>query len=102
MTNHEDHTGHDHHSDPGDAAREHKAGCCGGPKADARGTVKDPVCGMDVDPQTTPHHAVHGGNDYHFCSAGCRAKFIADPEAYLTSAVRPEISATPGTMWTCP
>lgn len=102
MTNHEDHAGHDHHSDHGHAAGGHKAGCCGGPKADARGTVKDPVCGMDVDPQTTAHHAAHAGHDYHFCSAGCRAKFIANPAAYLSSAPRPGVQATPGAMWTCP
>ena len=45
--------------------------------------VIDPVCGMTVDPLTTPHHAEHGGHDFHFCSAGCRTKFQADPVRYL-------------------
>ena len=38
--------------------------CCSGhrdaPKADD-GRVLDPVCGMRVDPATTPHHAEHAG-----------------------------------------
>ena len=34
--------------------------------------VKDPVCGMDVDPATSPHHHEVDGRSYHFCSAGCR------------------------------
>jgi len=46
----------------------------------ARGKlVKDPVCGMDVDPTTTAYHSVHDGHTYSFCSERCRAKFEADP-----------------------
>lgn len=66
------------------------------------GKVTDPVCGMSVDPATTAHHADHDGHAYHFCSAGCRAKFVADPAHYL----KPKSSATPvvaeGVIWTCP
>ena len=43
----------------------------------------DPVCGMKVDPGKTPHHATHGGADYHFCGARCRERFLADPAKYL-------------------
>ena len=42
-------------------------------------TVKDPVCGMDVDPTKTAHRATHAGATHHFCSASCRTKFEADP-----------------------
>jgi P-type Cu+ transporter len=45
-----------------------------------RATVKDPVCGMMVAPDQTEHHARHGGAEFHFCSARCRDKFVADPE----------------------
>ncbi|HWW64456.1 MAG TPA: heavy metal translocating P-type ATPase [Sphingomonadaceae bacterium] len=63
--------------------------------------VKDPVCGMTVDPAKTPHHARHDGTDYHFCGAGCRTKFLADPERYLGDAP-PPVEAPPGATWTCP
>lgn len=62
----------------------------------------DPVCGMTVNPETTPHHAEHAKVEYHFCSSKCRARFIADPNAYLSGAPRPEPEATPGAIWTCP
>ena len=47
------------------------------------GGVLDPVCGMTVDPHTAKHRADHRGHTYYFCSAGCRAKFAADPQKYL-------------------
>ena len=68
---------------------------------DAGAQVKDPVCGMQVDPERTQHHAAHEGMDYHFCSAGCRTKFMADPERYLGDAP-PVAEAPPGAIWTCP
>jgi Cu+-exporting ATPase len=96
MTNHDHHAAHDHH--PGQLA-----GCCESSKGPVQAaTVKDPVCGMSVDPATTPHHATHAGHEYHFCSAGCRSKFIGDPGAYLNDTLRPEPDAAPGAIWTCP
>lgn len=44
--------------------------------------VTDPVCGMAVDPATTEHAAVHDGEHFYFCSAGCKDKFLAAPDAY--------------------
>ncbi len=91
---------HDHH-----AHHDHARTCCAGhgaSAADAAAQVKDPVCGMTVDPATTPHHAWHDGAEFHFCSAGCRTKFLADPERYLGDTPRPEPGATPGAIWTCP
>ncbi len=64
------------------------------------GTVHDPVCGMAVDPAKTAHHAEHAGHPYHFCSTGCRTKFVADPTRYL-SEPKP-VEAPAGTIWTCP
>ena len=67
------------------------------------GTVVDPVCGMTVDPATTVHHATHQGADYHFCSAKCRERFIAEPQKYLSPEPRAaEIAAPAGTIYTCP
>ena len=47
------------------------------------GSTTDPVCGMTVDPDATPHIATHGGEHHYFCSAGCLAKFEADPDRYV-------------------
>src|SRR5260221_4458603 len=44
---------------------------------------RDPVCGMVVEPTTAKHYEDHAGENYFFCSAGCRAKFLADPAKYL-------------------
>lgn len=66
-------------------------------------TVKDPVCGMDVDPSTTSHEYEHAGESYYFCSAGCAGKFEGDPEYYLLPPdERPASDVAPGTQYTCP
>ena len=75
--------------------------CCGAKASDGAATVKDPVCGMSVDPTTTTHRASHDGQDYFFCSAGCRTKFIGDPMRYLNPPVEAE-PAVPGAIYTCP
>ncbi len=61
----------------------------------------DPVCGMKVDPDG-PLRAEHAGRDFVFCSAKCRAKFVADPDAYLGERKPVEAKAEPGRQWTCP
>ncbi|MGA9502634.1 MAG: heavy metal translocating P-type ATPase [Pseudolabrys sp.] len=60
----------------------------------------DPVCGMTVDPHSAKHCADHGGRTYYFCCAGCRAKFVADPQKYLGG--RQLESVPEGTVYTCP
>jgi Cu+-exporting ATPase len=64
----------------------------------------DPVCGMSVDPHTAAHRHTHEGRPYYFCSAGCRAKFAADPRKYLAGkAQAPTPEPVPeGTIYTCP
>jgi Cu+-exporting ATPase len=57
---------------------------------------------MTVDPQKTAHHAAHAGRDHHFCSAGCREKFVADPEHYLSPSVDRVVEAPAASIWTCP
>jgi Cu+-exporting ATPase len=64
------------------------------------GSVIDPVCGMTVDPHTTPHRHVYQGHPYYFCSAGCRARFIADPKKYLGD--RAPAPIVEGAIYTCP
>jgi Cu+-exporting ATPase len=61
----------------------------------------DPVCGMKVDTGARGPSFEHGGETYWFCSAGCRTKFAADPERYLTK--KGEAKPLPkGTLYTCP
>ncbi|WP_084250143.1 heavy metal translocating P-type ATPase [Sphingomonas mali] len=67
-----------------------------------QGSVKDPVCGMVVDPAMTPHRADHSGQTYYFCSQGCRDKFVADPSAYLDRGPADEPATANGMIWTCP
>jgi Cu+-exporting ATPase len=71
--------------------------------------MKDPVCGMEVNPERTGFHAVHDGQRYHFCSEGCLRKFEATPAAYANS--HEEAAASQGAsrvatsdvmVYTCP
>ncbi len=65
------------------------------------GEAVDPVCGMRVDIAQARHVTQHDGQPRYFCSAGCRTKFEADPQRYL-SPQAPEPPAPAGTIYTCP
>ncbi len=52
-------------------------------KEEAMATVKDPVCGMDIDPNNAVATEEYQGMTYHFCSAACNDKFKAEPEKYV-------------------
>ena len=45
--------------------------------------LKDPVCGMDVDPKTAAGKSDYKGQTYHFCSTGCKKAFDKEPEKYV-------------------
>ena len=45
--------------------------------------VKDPVCGMMVDPEKAPAKTEYEGKTYYFCAPGCKMAFEEDPERYL-------------------
>lgn len=47
--------------------------------------IRDPVCGMTVDPDAGKPSLQYHGRTFHFCSNGCRTKFEAAPENYLTA-----------------
>jgi Cu+-exporting ATPase len=100
-----DHSKHHHH--PAENS------CCGGhdhaahvlaETAAAKHLDRDPVCGMKVDPHTAKFRSEHGGHPYYFCSAGCHAKFVADPHKYLdrTTGSEPAAAVPEGTVYTCP
>lgn len=44
---------------------------------------KDPVCGMMVDPKRAAGTSTSQGRTYYFCSAGCKAAFDRNPQAFL-------------------
>ena len=81
--------------------------------ANANPALQDPVCGMPVTEAST-HKAEHAGRPYWFCSAGCRTKFLANPQKYLEPgaadppapageiAPAPDAAAAAGTVYTCP
>ena len=77
-------------------------GCSGSPTVDSKVKVRDVVCGMSVDPAKTAHHATHEAQEYHFCSEGCRTKFVTDPATYLSETPRAALEAPAGAIWTCP
>lgn len=65
---------------------------------------KDPVCGMNVDPQKAAGWSEHDGETYFFCGSSCLQKFTADPERYLAPRNANAISAeaASGVGYTCP
>src|SRR6185436_3876248 len=94
MDHHRDHHLHD---DPARTRNDHA------------GKVKDPVCGMWVDPTRSSQQAEHAGQTFHFCIASCRAKVLSEPERYLRrepdrSAASSGSAKTPadGVIYTCP
>ncbi|WP_073140539.1 heavy metal translocating P-type ATPase [Muricoccus roseus] len=92
--------GHSHQHGPGCAHGHHHH--AHGAAADA-GLVTDPVCGMKVDPTTSKHRLEHAGTTFHFCSAGCRTKFEADPGRYLEpKKAAPAPVPRKGAIYTCP
>ncbi|MCJ9705909.1 heavy metal translocating P-type ATPase, partial [Bradyrhizobium sp. SHOUNA76] len=116
---------HGHHHEPetgcgcsspaAPAAKPAASSCCGGhgdraghahhhahDHGDGATKVLDPVCGMTVDPATSKHNLTHHGETFHFCSAGCRTKFAADPAKYLAKDKAPEPEMPAGTIYTCP
>ena len=74
------------------------------PPADpnAPAAVKDPVCGMTVQPGTTPHHRKHRGSEYYFCGARCLGRFAANPEQFLRPTSPVEAPADDSAEYTCP
>ncbi len=90
-----------------------KQSCCSAHKAVAvpdavAAPLKDPVCGMTVTAQSALS-LQHDGAPVYLCSAGCKAKFAANPSKYL-AAVAPASATEPstpepviaGAIYTCP
>jgi Cu+-exporting ATPase len=62
--------------------------------------VKDPVCGMTVNPALAAVEVKYNGGMFYFCSKSCREKFEKNPEEYV-SPKEPKAIAK-GIKYTCP
>ncbi len=63
---------------------------------------KDPVCGMDVTPQSAAGSASYAGRTYYFCSRHCLAEFQADPSKYAGEDSKQPPPKLPDAEYTCP
>ncbi len=78
--------------------------CCSPKNEETVLTVKDPVCGMDVDPNDAAGSTKHEGQEYHFCSTHCLKAFKKDQAKYINK--EPKISnnqvVSNDAVYTCP
>jgi Cu+-exporting ATPase len=73
-------------------------------------THVDPVCGMTVDPARAAGQSTVGGQTIYFCSAGCKKRFDANPNAFLKTpggdapppAAMPPVVTQTDVIFTCP
>jgi YHS domain-containing protein len=54
--------------------------------------VRDPVCGLEIDPQSAAARAMYNGVAYYFCSLGCKDRFVVAPDLYAQRAAASEAS----------
>ena len=61
-------------------------------------TVHDPVCGMEIEPQSAFAKREHMGQTFYFCSQSCVDQFDKDPHRYVmtsaTTGFNPERTLT--------
>lgn len=77
--------------------------CCTAEKKVSKTLVKDPVCGMMIDPATAKGGTTQYKNEtFYFCNSKCRDKFNADPQRYLMTNVEPKINRDAEVIYTCP
>lgn len=91
----------------GDSASLGLSGMDGSPAG--RTLVKDPVCGMNVDPARAAGSSEYAGSTYHFCSTSCKRKFDEEPTRYLAEGPRSRTAPEPviapagaSVQYTCP
>ena len=66
------------------------------------GNAIDLVCGMTVEIATAKHIAEHNHQNYYFCGAGCKIKFVANPAKYLDVSAKVAEPIIAGAIYTCP
>lgn len=58
--------------------------------------VRDPVCGMMIEPQDAVSSQKFEGKTYHFCNRSCATKFATDPKSYVQPDAKPADVPQPG------
>jgi len=56
--------------------------------------VKDPVCGMMIEPETAAGSTTYESQDVYFCSDQCRREFESSPARYYNRIERQEPAYT--------
>jgi xanthine dehydrogenase accessory factor len=64
----------------------HSGGSEPHPARAAPSTARDPICNMTVQIAGARHTAEHAGRTWYFCKAGCRERFLADPDRWASRA----------------
>jgi len=62
--------------------------------------IKDPVCGMNVNPEEAKYHFTYKEQEYHFCNIKCFDKFKNSPQEYLEPIEQAPVIE--GATYTCP
>ena len=80
----------------------HMLSCCASNSDSIQASsLKDPVCGMDVDPGDSESLS-YEGKSYYFCSSHCLKKFKSHPKEYLEPKPRKLPEASSQAIYTCP
>jgi copper-(or silver)-translocating P-type ATPase len=64
--------------------------------------VRDPVCGMMIEPQDAVSHQEYDGQTYYFCNRSCATKFAAAPQRYLQPAMKVTPHGNTDVPYICP
>ena len=64
--------------------------------------VRDPVCGMMIEPQDAVSHQEYEGQTYYFCNPSCAKRFATDPQALLEPKESTPVPAQPNVEYICP
>jgi len=93
---------HKNHNHGQDQTHEGQS-CCSIDHKKETGLVKDPVCGMMIDPKTAKGGSTnHNGETYYFCNPNCKTKFEAEPSKYLSPQTIKVEKIDKEAIYTCP
>lgn len=99
---HKNHQGHNHQQDY--SGHEDHSCCSVKPQEKTnQSLVKDPVCGMMIDPKTAKGGSTqYSGETFYFCNPKCKIKFEAEPQKYLKPEMKPASNVDTEAIYTCP